>query len=95
MDQNAQRIEINKRIAELAAARDAATTEAAKAEILAQIKATERLLDLIDIGAADQLGARIDAILTELEEIQTRHPLDALASLGRAAENLRQLRTQV
>jgi hypothetical protein len=95
MDENAQRIEINKRIAELVAARDAATGEAAKADILTQIKAAERLIDLIDIGAADQLGARIDAILAELQAIQTRNPLDALSSLGRAVQNLRQLRAQV
>jgi len=95
MDENTQRIEINKRIAELAAARDAATGEAAKADILTQIKAAERLIDLIDIGAADQLGARIDAILAELQAIETRNPLDALSSLGRAVQNLRQLRAQV
>ena len=95
MDENAQRIEINKRIAELVTARDAATGEAAKADILTQIKAAERLIDLIDIGAADQLGARIDAILAELQAIETRNPLDALSSLGRAVQNLRQLRAQV
>ena len=71
------------------------TGEAAKADILTQIKAAERLIDLIDIGAADQLGARIDAILAELQAIQTRNPLDALSSLGRAVQNLRQLRAQV
>jgi hypothetical protein len=95
MDQNAQRIEIDKRIAELVEARDAATTEAEKAEILTQIKAAERLVDLINIGAADQLGPHIDAIVAELEEIQTRNPLDALSSLGRAVQNLRHLRTEV
>jgi hypothetical protein len=95
MDQNAQRIELNGKIAELAAARDAATSDAAKAEILTQIEAAERLIDLINIGAADQLGARIDEILAELHEIQTRHPLDALSSLGRAAESLRGFRDQL
>jgi hypothetical protein len=95
MDQNAQRIELNKKIAELTAARDAAAGDAAKAEILTQIEAAERLIDLINIGAADQLGARIDEIVAALREIETRHPLDALSSLGRAADSLRAFRDQL
>ena len=95
MDQNAQRIELNRKIAELTAARDAATGDAAKAEILTQIEATERLVNLINVGAADELGARIDEIVAALREIETRHPLDALSSLGRAADSLRNFREQL
>ena len=95
MDDNQKRIELDSRIADLTAARDAATTDAKKAEILTQIQALQQAKNLIDLGQADQLGARIDAILAALDEVQTRHPLDAAAALGRAIGDLRGLRDQL
>jgi hypothetical protein len=91
-DDNARRMELQSRILDLSDARDAAPTAAQKQALLTQIEALERLVDDIDLGQADALGARVDAIVASLEQIQGAQPLDAASALGRAIHGLRGMR---
>jgi hypothetical protein len=85
-------MQLQSRILDLSEARDAAPTPAQKQALLTQIRALQRLVDDIDLGQADALGARIDAIVAALEQIQGAEPLDAASALGRTIHGLRSLR---
>jgi hypothetical protein len=43
----------------------------------------------LNVLAADQIGAEVDRLLAELEEIRNRHPLDAVSALTRTIDGLR------
>jgi hypothetical protein len=55
------------------------------------IETLEDEVDQLDITAANELGAKVDAIIEKLEEILNENRLDAASALGRSIRRLREL----
>jgi hypothetical protein len=87
---NEIRLELERQIAELRAQRDdpgsdAATQRSAREAIRVLQAAQDQLIG--DDSAV--FVARVNQALAELEEVRTRHNLDAVSALGRSIERLR------
>lgn len=62
--------------------------KAAAATAIARLQAARARIIVED---ADKIGAEIDKLVKELEDIQTARPLDAVSALGRTIKKLREL----
>ena len=89
MDRNAVRMQIATEIAALANERNATQDPDRKKAIKEAIDALQETRDTLDETANDQIGARVDALVAELEAVQNRHSLDAGSAVARAIGNLR------
>lgn len=83
----ALRVQINT----LAAARDASQDPAERAAANEAIADLQRAVRKINIAVADQLGAQVDALIADLEEVLNRHQLDAVSALGRTIKKVREM----
>ncbi|HLL29642.1 MAG TPA: hypothetical protein VK403_01470 [Allosphingosinicella sp.] len=65
-----------------------ASEKAAASEAIAKL---EREVDQLDITVANALPAKVDAIISSLEQVLNAHRLDAASALGRSVRKLRDL----
>jgi len=94
-NQDKAREELQAQKSALVKARRAATDQASKAAATEAIDRLDRAISDINIAVASQLGAKVDALVADLDEIRTRHSLDAVSALGRSVQKLRRLKDTV
>jgi len=95
MTEEDRRRELELEIAELSRAWRETADADAKDGIKAQMDDLRAAVNTINLEAGRELGARIDGILRNLEEVRTRHALDAVSALGRSIESLRKFRERL
>ena len=83
------RTSLRLQIEDLIAERDASSDDDEKNAANDAIKAIRRTIRKLDIDAADQLGANIDALIKDLDAVLDKYPLDAVSALGRTIKKVR------
>lgn len=83
------RTKLRLQIEDLIEARDASTDDDEKKAADEAIKAIQRTIRKLNIGAADQLGPKIDALIKDLDAVLDKYPLDAVSALGRTIRKAR------
>lgn len=91
MDQDQVRETLEAQIGALVKARRESQDASEKAAASEAIARLEREVDQLDITAADALPAKVDAIVSSLEQVLDAHGLDAASALGRSVKKLRDL----
>jgi len=89
LDPDDVREALQAQIAELLVARDETDDENEDAAIDKAIMLLEHEVDLLDIGVANHLGERVDAIINRIDKILNEKNLDAASALGRTVHRLR------
>ena len=74
----------------LVEARDETTDPTERGALSDAIDLLQNEVDVLDITAADQLGAKVDDIIGRIDRILEEHPLDAASALRRTLDRLRE-----
>jgi len=92
MDHDRIRESLRAEIAALVAARNGMPAGDEREATNREIGRLQDAVDTLDVTVANELGAKVDAIIRKLDEVIEAKNLDAASALGRSARRLRELR---
>jgi DNA polymerase/3'-5' exonuclease PolX len=90
MEHDGVREALQAEIAALVTARDNCRDPEERAALSKAIEKLEDEVDRLDMIAANELGAKVDEIIENLDEILNEKRLDAASALGRSIRRLRE-----